>query len=269
MNSAKLLLLPIYLVLNFFLALPQPLAFFQGSKVKNVLLEKGDQLYDQFDNHGALSLYKQAFAEYPGDYEVLVSVTKTLNALGEESREQGKKEKAEEYFDKAITHAKLLSHHFPDSAASYFYLAATSGNLALYQGGKQKVKLSRDVEKNCKKAIAIDPKFGLSYMVLGIYYREVANLNWFLKAFAKTIYGGLPGGSNEDSEKMLLKSIVLMPENIRSYYELALTYRKMKREEETIRYLEKVLQFSPGYHLDAATQRAASIELEELRGKRR
>ena len=95
--------------------------------------------------------------------------------------------------------------------------------------------------------------------MLGIYYREVANLNWFLKNFAKAFFGGLPDGSNEDSEEALLKAIELVPTDIITYYELARTYEKMKKKDKErflnikarLYYrLKEYLQKGNAYNLD-------------------
>ena len=213
------------------------------------LLEKGDALYRQFDNAAALEFYRQACQAAENNYEALLKTTRAYNDLGEDCWETDKTQ-AEENFRLAVEHAEQLQQQFPDSAKSYVYLATTYGNLALFKGGKDKVKLARNLETNCQKAIALNPARGMPYLILGIYYREVANLNWFLKTFAKAFYGGMPGGSNKDSESMLLKAIELMPENLDAHYQLAWAYKKMKQREKAIAYLKNVIELPISDHRD-------------------
>ncbi len=42
---------------------------------------------------------------------------------------------------------------FPDRAESFYYLALANGKVAKLRGGKEKVKLSRSIEVNGKKAV--------------------------------------------------------------------------------------------------------------------
>ena len=87
----------------------------------------------------------------------------------------------------------------PDNAVGHFWAAASAGNLALLKGGKEKVRLAQDLEKDARRAIDLDPNFSPPYVALGIYYRELAELSWVLRQFAKLLVGTIPPGSLEDS----------------------------------------------------------------------
>lgn len=235
------------------------------------LVEKGDKYYEQFDNMKALEEYKKAYELSPDSFEALMKLTRAYNDVGEDIkgirfRQEDKviPDKAGEYFEKATQYVELLNKKFPDKAESYFFLAVTYGNLAIFKGGKEKVRLARDVEKNAKKTIEIDPEFAPAYIVLGVYYRRVADLNWFLKQFAKTVFGGLPNGSNEDSEKMLLKAIELDPQIIYAYYELVKTYEAMKKKDKAKEHLKKILELPITDHQDEAIKKEAEREMERL-----
>jgi tetratricopeptide (TPR) repeat protein len=223
-------------------------------------IAKGDEYYAQFENKKALDQYEKAYNMCPDSFEALMKLTRAYNDVGEDLNSQHSKE----YFEKAVQYAKLLVEKYPGKAASYFYLAATSGNLALFRGGREKVKLSRQIEKNAKKAIELDPKFDRTYVILGIYYREVANANWVLKAFAKSFFGGLPDGTNQDSERMLLKAIELNPGNIYAHYELARTYEKMRKIDKAIKHLQKAIELPIVDHQDKQIKVKAQTMLKQL-----
>lgn len=220
---------------------------------------KGDEYYQRFDNLKSLAEYQKAYNIIGENYEVLIKLTRAYNDIGEDLNSK----ESEAYFKKAAEYAEILAKKFPNKAETYFYLSATYGNLALFKSGKEKVSFARDVEKNAKKAIELDPKFAKPYVVLGVYYRGVADLNWFLKRLAKTMFGGLPEATNEDSQKMLLKSIELDP-SIFANYELAKTYEMMKKKDELINCLKKVLELPIVDHQDQMKKSDAKNRLSKL-----
>ena len=117
----------------------------------------------------------------------------------------------------------------------------SNGNIALFKGGKEKIKYANLVEQNAKKSISLNPNAYLPYIILGIYYREIAGLSWWERAFANTFWGNVPSGSYEESEKMLKKALSFDQNMIVANFQLAKTYRNMDREPEEKALLEKVL----------------------------
>ena len=227
--------------------------FFIGSSVfsseLDSLIEKGDKYYYDFSNLSALKEYTKAYGLDPENFEVLMKITRAYNDVGEDYKEQGSAG-AEGYFIKAFEYSEIMKEMFPEKAESYFYLAATRGNLALFKGGKEKVKLGRDVEKYARKAIELKPDYGEPHVALGVYYREVANLNWFLKKFVKAFFGGLPDGTNEDSLKMLMKAEQLLPQNVYVQFELGKTYKEIGNEYKMKEYFNKALKLPNTDHRD-------------------
>jgi tetratricopeptide (TPR) repeat protein len=226
----------------------------------NPFVAKGDAYYENFENIKAIQNYEKAYSISPDSYEVLMRLARTCNDIGEDLNSKSSKE----YYVKAVSYAKSLRKKYPDKAESYYYLAVSYGNLAIFKGGRKKVKLSKEIEKNAKKSIELNPEFYGPYIVLGMYYREVANANWFLKSFAKGFLGGLPDGTNRDSERMLLKAIELDPRNIYARHELAKTYRKMGRKDEAIKYLKKVIELPRYDHQDLQIKAEAKVMLNKL-----
>jgi tetratricopeptide (TPR) repeat protein len=226
-------------------------------------LAKGDEYYQNFDNAKALGEYEQAYKLAPEEFAVLMRLTRSYNNAGEDLDSKASKP----YFEQAVKYAELLLQKFPDKADTYYYLSASYGNLALFTGGKTKVKLSRKVKQNAEKAIELDPQHPESYVVLGIYYREIANLNPILKGFAKVFFGGLPGGTNEDSEKSLLKALELKPTYINAHFQLAKTYEEMKQKDKAIAEYQKVLELPQADHQDKTIQTKAEKRLKRIKVK--
>lgn len=226
------------------------------------IIEKGDKYYNDFSNLSALKKYAKAYGLDPENFEVLMKITRAYNDVGEDYKEQGSAE-AEGYFIKAVEHSEIMKELFPQRGETYFYLAATRGNLALFKGGKEKVKLGRDVEKYARKAIELKPDYGEPHVALGVYYREVANLNWFLKKFAKAFFGGLPEGTNEDSLKMLLKAEQLLPHNVYVQFELGKTYKEIGNKEKMKEHFIKALELHNTDHRDKYFKKHIMNYLEE------
>ncbi len=169
------------------------------------LMQQGDVFYQQFNNLQSLTLYKKALKITPGNFEGQTKVIRAYNDVGEDLSSEA----SEPYYEKAVQQAEEVQKKFPEKAESYYWLAVSYGNLALLRGSKEKVKLSGFVEKNIQKAITMNPDYADAYVVLGIYYKEVASLNSFLKAFARLFFGDLPEGTYDDAVRAFRKAITL------------------------------------------------------------
>ena len=204
-------------------------------------IDKGDESYSKFDNAEALSYYEKAFETTPNNFDVLLRLVKTYNAAGEEFYEYRKRTEAENYINKALDFADKFRNEFPDSSVVYTYLAMSNGNIALFKGGKEKVKYANLVEQNAKKSITMNSNAYLPYIILGIYYREIAGLSWIERTFANMFFGSVPKGSFEESEKMFRKALSFDQDMIVANFQLALTYKRMDREQDEKILLKKVL----------------------------
>lgn len=212
-----------------------------GEGIKDYL-EKGDESYSKFNNVEAISYYEKAFNITTDNFEVLLKLVRTYNDAGEEYYEYRNRSKAEYYINKALEFAEKFRAKFPDSSAVYSYFAMSNGNIALFKGGKEKIKYAKLVEQNAKKSISLNHNAFLPYIILGIYYREIAGLSWIERAFANTFWGGVPSGSYGESESMLKKALSFDPNMIVANYQLSKTYRQMDREPEEKALLHKVLK---------------------------
>ena len=225
-------------------------------------VKKGDEYYQKFDNANALKEYEQAYQLAPNEFDVLVKLIRAYNDVAEDL---DSKESQKLYFEKAAEYAELLAEKFPGKAETHYWLSMCYGNLALFRGGREKVKLSRTVEENAKKTIELDPNHAGAYVVLGVYYKELANLNRFLKVFAKAFFGGLPDGTNEDAIQALQKAIELNTSYlVYAYVQLGETYEKMKKKDKAIEQYQIALTLPVVDHMDDAWKTRAEKRLKKL-----
>ena len=227
-------------------------------------LEKGDESFRQLKNLDALNYYEEAYKISPDNFDVMFRLVRSYNDVGEEYYEQKNRDKAEYYINKAVEFAVNFKNKFPDNAESYTYLSLSYGNIALFKGGKEKIKYANLVEQNAKKSISINGNNFLPYLILGIYYRELASLNWIERTFANTFFGTLPKGTYEDSERYLKKALSFDPDMIVAVYHLAKTYKAMGRTNEELILLKqiqsmKVRNFRDIYAKEKVNKRLSQI----------
>ena len=228
-----------------------------------LFIVQGDFYHSKFNNIKALEYYQKAYDINPESFAIIKKLIIASNDCGEDQVEINE-EKAKEYFRLSVKYTEIAKEKYPDEPELFLLLGLSYGNSSRYAEGREKVKLARDVEKNFKKMIELDPDYAPPYIGLGIYYREVANLNFFLKFIAKSFLGGLPNGTLEDSESMLVKAVELAPERVFTHYELAITYLDIGETEKVKYHLRKVLELPNTDHLDPLKKRTAEKILMDL-----
>ncbi len=152
----------------------------------------GDAALAKFDLPAALKAYRAAHAQSPDSYEATWKLARALadtSTLSKDPAEQ--KQCCIDAEQLARTAVKLN----PDDSKGHAYLAVAVGKLALYEGGKRKVELASEVQTEAERAIKRNDKEDLAYHVLGVWNREMVELNWVLRKFAELIYGKFPAAS--------------------------------------------------------------------------
>jgi len=227
-------------------------------------MAKGDSLYSQSYMQDALDYYEQAYGIDSSDYYLLLKITRVCNDLGEYYYELRDEDSSEKVVYQGVNFAGRFSSLYPDSAKVYAYLAWSYGNQALFEGGKEKIKLAHKIKDNATKAISMDSTDYLPYVILGIYNRQIGALNWFERFFANTFFGDVPEGSFEVSEKMMRKALELQPGIVIAAFHLSLTYKEMGEEEKEIEMLKKVLEMPNLNFRDTFAKRKAKERLDDL-----
>lgn len=227
-------------------------------------IHEGDVYHEKYDNINAVKSYEKALKTSPNNYWVLSKLTLAYDDAGEEMLELKKHDDAEGYVTKAVSTAELLQSKYPDSSLTYTYLALSYGNIAMFKGGKEKIKYAFKVKLNAEKAMKMNPADVYPYIILGIFKREAANLNWFEKLFAKSFLGGVPEGTYEESKQMFYKSLSIDHDIIIAYYDLSKTYDKLDDRKNEIDCLKRVIQLPIRNFRDKYSKIKASEKLNEL-----
>jgi tetratricopeptide (TPR) repeat protein len=222
-----------------------------------------DAHFARFENRLAAELYKRASALRPDDFHALEMAVRAHHDYALDLVADQDEKGARNTLNQAVVYAREMEVKFPSRAETYFYLAATNGSLARFEGGRAKVEIARNVERNCKRAIELNSSFALAHAVLGVFYREVAGLNVLQKTFAKLFFGGVPEGSNEDALRSLRRAVELDPQLVFARFELAVTYGAVGDAQAANENLQRVVQLRPQTSQDVRNQAIAGQMLRQ------
>jgi len=201
----------------------------------------GDSLEDLGEYQGALEAYMAVLEMDPENYRAAWKTGDQYTDIAKNLPEDAKGEK-EEKFDLARQYCEKAIAIDSTGWEGHTYLSIALGRLALFRGGKEKINLSKRVKEEADKGIALNPENDTAYHVVGLWNRNLANLSWVLKTFAKILYGGVPPGSNEEAVACLKKAIEIKPDYINHHLELAKTYEMTGKKELMKEPLNRVLE---------------------------
>lgn len=168
-----------------------------------------------------------------------------------------------EHYRNALTFADAALSADSSSAHAHMAKAVAEGRIALNAGTRERVRRSRTVKEHADRAIELDPDLPGAYHTRARWHREVSDLNFFERTIVRTVYGGLPDASFEQSVRDFQRAIEL--ENVRFHHlELAKTYLKMDRKEDARNELNTVIRLSPKEAFADRYKREAEKLLSEL-----
>jgi tetratricopeptide (TPR) repeat protein len=226
------------------------------------LVAEGDSAAARLNVAAAIAAYTRAHQAAPRDYEAAWKLARTY---GDQATLSAKAADQERYCAQAESLARAAIAIDPRGANGHAFLAVSLGKLALFAGGKRKVRLSHDIETEARTALELDPDQDVAHHVLGVWNREVAELSGFLRFFAKLLYGELPKGTLEASLQHLEKAGRLRPDVIPHRVETGITLASMKRYREAEQALATALEMPTSWATDDFYRAKARDALERVR----
>lgn len=236
----------------------------EESVVLNPEIALGDSLDDLGDHEGALQAYLSVLQSDSLNYAALWKTGDQYTEVAKELPDKDKEGK-ETKFDLARQYCEKAIEVNPEGWEGHTYLSIALGRLALFRGGKEKINLSKRIKAEADEAIALNPNDDLAYHVIGLWHRNLANLSWVLRSFAKILYGGVPPGSNEEAVACLKKAIEINPTHINHHLELAKTYEVTGQKDLMKASLEKVLELPAKEFEDEGYKKEAEEMLEKMK----
>src|ERR1017187_254375 len=201
-------------------------------------LATGDAALAKFDLPTALKAYRAAHAQSPDSYEATWKLARAFCDTSTLSKDPTEQKQCCVDAEQLARAAVKLN---PGDSKGHAYLAVAVGKLALYEGGKRKVELASEVQKESERAIKLNDQEDLAYHVLGVWNREMVELNWVLRKFAELIYGKFPAASLDDAIRDLERPCQIDPTPIPHRVDLGIPLASARRWTEANDSLEKAL----------------------------
>lgn len=142
--------------------------------------------------------------------------------------------------------------------------AAALGNIAMFEGGKTKIRLCYAIKKELECSIALNPGDDIAYSILGSFYMALGNVSWIERQLAVVFLGSLPEGGYDESESALKKAIALAPGVIRHHFELGELYMEQDRNRDALEEFQLVATLPVLLASDIRTQRSAAELIKNI-----
>ena len=188
----------------------------------------GDEAFVKMQYHEADERYRSELGVRKDSAEVLWRIARLRVCQGDVADEGAK----EAWYREAATYARRGIAADSTVGRSYTWLAASIGSIAMYEGGKTKVKLSHEIKTSLDRAVALDSTDDVAYSIMGSFYLALGNVSWVERQLAAIFLGSLPPGGFADAEQALTRAVRLAPEIVRHRYELGLLYHELDRDAE-------------------------------------
>ena len=219
---------------------------------------RGQQLEQAFDFQGAYDVYRAAARADTTTYALWVRLAKVAGDRGQRFQLDEKKAEAEAAYAEAVAASRRAVRIDPRGWEGHSGLAANLGRLALFEGSKTKLRMSREVKAEADKALQLNPRDDRAMHVLARWNRGIAELNVFEKTAAKVVYGGVPEGATmNNAVSWFEKAIAVEPDYLNHHLELGRTDLALKLGDKAREQLEAALgcpkksPFDDDYRADA------------------
>jgi tetratricopeptide (TPR) repeat protein len=222
-------------------------------------LQRADQLEDSDRLIEALQVLKAAEQSDPENPEILYRISNVNSELVDVTSD---KKQQEAYAQTALKYAKRAVEKGPNSSHAHLSLAIAAGKITDFVDNRTKMEYARVIEREAAKAIQLNPKNDLAYLVLAKWNFEMSNLNPILRGIAQMIYGQVPPSSQEKAVEYFKKAISIAPNQIVYHFSYAQALDQMGKKEEARTEYQKVLQLTATDREDREDQKEAAKALK-------
>jgi tetratricopeptide (TPR) repeat protein len=228
-------------------------------------MRQGDDAFAEFKNDSALVFYQRAFAIDSTDCVLLwklahANVNHGMSVPDDERRR---------FFSAGEALARRSVASCPDSTEGHFFLAVAIGQMTKVVGNKQRIELSKEIQREAETALSLDPDHAGAMHVLGRWNYEIASLGWFSKMAAKVVYGGVPpGASYEEAKAWFERAIAVRPEMPLNHFWLAEALIKLDDYARARQELQACLALDDVLWDDSRTKKKAEKRLRDIEGKK-
>ena len=218
----------------------------------------GDREFFGMNYPAAIDSYRVSMTHDPGNPELYWRLARAYVTSGEVAPDSER----EALYRKAEHYARMCVALDSTKAEGHTWLAAALGNIALFVGGKTKIRLANEIKDELDRALSLRDDDDVTWSILGSFYYSLGSVSWFERQLASLFLSRIPEGGFEESERAFKRAIELAPDTPRHRFELGKLYLDSGREEEGYRLFESALGLAPTAAGDTMARR---IMLETLR----
>ncbi len=231
-------------------------------------IKAGDEAYAQFDDQKALEHYQEAIKLEPQNYEALWKASLACVDIADVIPAADKDVKARQMklYTEGTAYAKKAVAVNSGDVWGHLQITIALGKKLLMLGKKEQIDGAKQIRTEVDKAIELDPANHLAYHVLGRWHRRMAEIGGAKRFFGSLVYGSIPKGSFEESEKNLKKAVELKPDYINHHLELGITYVALKKNDLAEQEFQKAIDLPKTTSKDDVLRAQAQAELAKLKG---
>jgi len=239
-----------------------------GSTI-SLLLQRADRLYALFKTREALEELQKVLQLDGQNAEALSKISRVYIAFGDAIPELTPdwKEKRVQQYQVAEQYARKAVKAGPGVTWGHFYVAASLGEIAMLSSIPKQIDLSREIQTEVEKAIALDPNNGFAYHLYGVWHRKLAEIGKMSRTVASILWSTIPEGSVEKSQEYLNKAVALNPTVIVHRLELAKTYIALGKWQLARRSLKIAEELPTQFSDDPLNKKEAAKILQEINGR--
>ncbi|ACF12966.1 conserved hypothetical protein [Chloroherpeton thalassium ATCC 35110] len=232
-----------------------------SEKSYSAIIMEADSAYSAFNYDFAIARYEAAQKDPAASCDLYLKLADAY-FYGAYVKPENEQEALYLKAEKTLRHALTIDS---TNAGIYARLGQVTGQLALFRGGKEKVKLGLKIKSLADSALALDPKNPIGNAVLGIWHYQLADLSFFEKFFGKVFFGGIPEGSYDTSAVYLKKAVELAPQMTYYRYYYAKALIEIDQRKEAQKQLETALSQPPLVLADKKNEKQLRELLEDIK----
>ncbi|XP_067005992.2 regulator of microtubule dynamics protein 1 isoform X1 [Anabrus simplex] len=206
----------------------------QGQKVSRLLLDRADELYNANryeETYNSLKEYQDT-----DDVEVLWRLSRALYSHSKQERDSKKKKELVAESFRLIKHALSLEK---DNWAVHKWYAVLLDANASHEGIKARISELTNVKHHLQKAAELNPTDATTLYMLGSWCYGIADMPWYQRKIASTLFATPPYSSYEEALSYFLKAEETDP----NFYSLNLlmlgkSYMQLQNPERAKHYLK-------------------------------
>jgi tetratricopeptide (TPR) repeat protein len=208
----------------------------------SALLKAGHTDIDNAQEPDALNQFLQVLTIDSTNYESVWNASLLYSKIGRRLTDE---DQQKTYYTKARQLAQKALRINGKDAESNYVMAVALGRMALISGAHDKVAAARDIQNYAQLALKYDPQHAGAWYVLGVWNYDVANLNFFERAAANVLFGGIPDGTAINAIADYKKAIQLDPTYILYWKALGEAYDNVDQKDNAISALKTAVSLKP------------------------